>query len=107
HHLNLAHGLGTAALRSVLPSTGQVSITLNLAYLRAASDRPEDVRAAEHVEDQSNRIFLEPILRGRYPAQLLEDFRHVTAWSFIEDGDEAAISQPIDVLGVNYYTPVT
>ncbi|MCW2658091.1 MAG: beta-glucosidase, partial [Jatrophihabitans sp.] len=27
HHLNLAHGLGAAALRSVLPATGQVSLT--------------------------------------------------------------------------------
>src|SRR6478672_7630099 len=42
HHLNLAHGLGAAALRSVLPPTGQVSVTLNLANVRAASDSVAD-----------------------------------------------------------------
>ena len=40
HHLNLAHGLGSSALRAVIPATGQVSITLNLAQLRAASAIP-------------------------------------------------------------------
>jgi len=105
HHLNLGHGLAASALRGVLPSSGQVSITLNLAYVQAASERPEDVRAAEHVDAVANRAFLDPILRGEYPAQLLEDLRHVTDWSFVHDGDLAAISQPLDVLGINYYTP--
>ncbi len=109
HHLNLAHGRATSALRSVLPATGpssgQVSITLNLAYVQPASEQPEDVRAAEHVDALANRIFLDPILRGEYPAQLQDDLRHVTDWSFVRDGDTAAIAQPLDVLGINYYTP--
>ena len=105
HHLNLAHGLAASALRGVLPASGQVSITLNLAYVQAASERAEDVHAAEHVDALANRMFLDPILRGEYPATLLEDLRHVTDWSFIRDGDTAAIHQPLDVLGINYYTP--
>jgi beta-glucosidase len=105
HHLNLAHGLGVSALRSVLPATADLSITLNLAYVRPASDSPEDQDAARHVEAVSNRIFLDPILRGRYPDELLDDLRHVTDWSFVKRGDEATINQPIDVLGVNYYSP--
>ena len=105
HHLNLAHGLGASALRSVLPAGGQVSITLNLAYVQAATDRAEDVRAAEHVDALANRVFLDPILRGEYPARLVEDLSHVTDFSFVQDGDAAAIAQPLDVLGVNYYTP--
>ena len=105
HHLNLGHGLAASALRSVLPAAGQVSITLNLAYVQAASERPEDVRAAEHVDALANRMFLDPILRGEYPAPLLDELRHVTDWSFIRGGDTAAIHQPLDVLGINYYTP--
>src|SRR6185437_608441 len=50
-------------------------------------------------------IFLGPILHGQYPADLLDDLRHITDWSFIADGDEKAINAPIDILGVNYYTP--
>src|SRR6185437_10740411 len=49
--------------------------------------------------------FLEPILRGSYPEQLLADLRHATDWSFIKDGDLAAIHTAVDVLGVNFYSP--
>lgn len=106
HHLNLAHGLGTAALRSVLPADAQVSVTLNLANPRPASDSEVDVAAAQHVEGIANRIFLEPMLRGQYPQDVLSSLRHLTDWSFIRDGDEALVHGPVDVLGINYYAPV-
>ncbi|MGH8963591.1 MAG: GH1 family beta-glucosidase [Jatrophihabitantaceae bacterium] len=105
HHLNLAHGLGSSALRSTLPSGGRVSITLNLAAVQAASDSPADLRAAQHVDAASNRIFLDPILRGSYPDELITDLRHLTDFSFVRDGDLAAIHAGVDVLGVNYYSP--
>ncbi|MGH8862557.1 MAG: glycoside hydrolase family 1 protein [Jatrophihabitantaceae bacterium] len=105
HHLNLAHGLGANALRSVLPSQGRVSVTLNLAQVRPASDSDADRDAARHVDGISNRIFLDPMLRGEYPADVLADLRHVTDWAFVRDGDTALIRQPLDVLGINYYSP--
>jgi beta-glucosidase len=105
HHLNLAHGLGVAALRSALPATGRVSLTLNLAVVRGASDSDADQHAVRHVDGLSNRVFLDPVLHGRYPEDILDDLRHITDWSFIRDGDTATISAPIDVLGVNYYSP--
>jgi beta-glucosidase len=103
HHLNLAHGLGVAALRSVMPATGRVLVTLNLAHVRGASEADAD--AARHVDGITNRIFLDPVLRGSYPDDVLADLRHITDWSFIHDGDLAAINAPIDVLGINYYSP--
>ncbi len=105
HHLNLAHGLGTTALRAVLPSTVPVSVTLNLANVRAASDRPEDLDAARAADALANRIFLGPILDGAYPDDLLLYTAEVVDWAFVHDGDLAAINVPIDVLGVNYYAP--
>ncbi|PZS27716.1 MAG: beta-glucosidase [Pseudonocardiales bacterium] len=105
HHLNLGHGLGTAALRDALPSTGQVSLTLNLQQVSAASASDADRDAERHVDAVANRIFLEPVLRGRYPEDLLADLAHLTDWSFVHDGDLAAICAPIDVLGINYYFP--
>ncbi|MCU1655963.1 MAG: putative beta-glucosidase [Pseudonocardiales bacterium] len=103
HHLNLAHGLGVAALRAVLPATGRVSLTLNLAQVRGASEADRD--AVRHVDGIANRIFLDPVLRGSYPADVIDDLRHITDWSFIQDGDLTAISAPIDALGINYYSP--
>jgi beta-glucosidase len=63
--------------------------------------------ATRHVDAIANRIFLEPILRGAYPADLLSGTQHLTDWSFVADGDLAEISAPIDVLGVNFYSPST
>ena len=105
HHLNLAHGLGSSALRSVLPPSGQVSVTLNLAQVRAASDSAADRDAARHVDGISNRIWLEPMLRGQYPSDVLDDLKHITDWAFIRDGDSALINTDLDVLGINYYFP--
>jgi beta-glucosidase len=93
HHLNLAHGLAAQAL------PGQISVTLNLHHVRGEAE------AARKVDAVANRIFLGPMLNGAYPADLLEDTARITDWSFVHDGDEATIAAPLDVLGVNYYSP--
>jgi beta-glucosidase len=105
HHLNLAHGLGVQALRSVLPATTGVSVTLNIHQVVAASEEPADRAAARHADLVANRIWLDPMLRGVYPDELIEQTRHLTDWSFLRDGDTQLIHQPIDFLGVNYYNP--
>lgn len=105
HHLNLAHGRAVTALRAVVPSSTQLSITLNLAQVYAATDTPADVEAASHVDAIANRIFLDPILRGAYPSDLLHTTRHITNWAFVAEGDLTDINAPIDVLGVNFYAP--
>ncbi|HEU5008022.1 MAG TPA: GH1 family beta-glucosidase [Jatrophihabitantaceae bacterium] len=105
HHLNLAHGLGASALRTVLPPTGKVMLTVNPSVARPASDSAADRDAARHVDAVANRIFLDPVFRSRYPQDLLDDLRHLTDWSFIRDGDARLIGVPIDALGVNFYTP--
>jgi beta-glucosidase len=105
HHLNLAHGRAVSALRATSRPGTQVSITLNLAQVRPASDSAADQAAAQHVDAIANRVFLDPILRGLYPSDLLHGTRHLTDWSFVHDGDLAEISAPIDVVGVNFYAP--
>ncbi|MCW2758911.1 MAG: bglB1 [Nocardioidaceae bacterium] len=105
HHLNLAHGRATTALRGVLPADVQLSVTLNLHQVTAATDSPEDRAAARLADALGNRIFLDPMLRGHYPDDLREGTRELTDWSFVHDGDEAEICAPIDFLGVNYYMP--
>jgi beta-glucosidase len=53
----------------------------------------------------SNRLFLDPVLRGRYPADVQADTLAITDWSFVRADDLAVIGTPIDALGVNYYQP--
>lgn len=105
HHLNLAHGRAVTALRAVVPPSTQLSITLNLAQVYPVTDAPADVDAAAHVDSIANRIFLDPILRGAYPSDLLHTTRHITNWAFVAEGDLTDINAPIDVLGVNFYAP--
>jgi beta-glucosidase len=105
HHLNLAHGMAAQVLRASVPSTAELSLTLNLHAIRALSDAPEDVDAARRIDAVGNRIFLDPVFHGRLPADLVEDTESITDWAFVRDGDLDVISTPIDSLGINYYSP--
>ncbi|MFC8263655.1 GH1 family beta-glucosidase [Streptomyces sp. NPDC057291] len=106
HHLNLAHGRAIEVLRGRLPAGAQTSVTLNLHQVRPLTDSAADADAARRIDAVGNRIFTGPMLRGAYPEDLIADTSHVVDWSkLVHDGDLAAISRPVDVLGVNYYTP--
>ncbi|MFG3286566.1 GH1 family beta-glucosidase [Streptomyces sp. NPDC048111] len=104
HHLNLAHGLATSALRAVLPSRDQVAVSLNSAVIRPRSQEPADLEAVRRIDDLANGVFHGPMLHGAYPAGLFADTASVTDWSFVHEGDLRAIQQPLDALGLNYYT---
>jgi beta-glucosidase len=100
HHLLLSHGWAVQAIRGAAPDA-LVGITLNLSHAYPASATPEDEAAAWEVDGEGNRWFLDPIFRGAYPADLLE--RSEIVAPFVRDGDLAAISAPLDFLGVNNY----
>ena len=98
HHLNLAHGLMTEALRDELGERAQIAVTLNLQINRGDAD------AVHRTDLIGNRVFLDPMLRGRYPDELFAVTKGICDWSFIKDGDLKQIHQPIDMLGINYYS---
>lgn len=106
HHLNLAHGLAARVIRELVPDA-TVSITLNVHAFRPASDSPEDAAAVARVDALANRIFLDPVLRGTYPDELLAEGASVTDWSFIRPGDAEVAGAGVDVLGLNYYMVTT
>ncbi|GAB7186641.1 GH1 family beta-glucosidase [Kitasatospora sp. Ki12] len=105
HHLNLGHGLAVSALRGVLPATARLSVSLNLHAVRPLTPSEADRDAARRIDAVGNRVFLGPMLEGAYPEDLLADTAHLTDWSFVRAGDPKEIQQPLDWLGVNYYTP--
>ncbi|MDT0443295.1 GH1 family beta-glucosidase [Streptomyces johnsoniae] len=105
HHLNLAHGLGVQALRAALPRNAEIGVTLNPVVARPRTDAPADVDAARRIDALQTRIFSGPLLHGSYPEDLRQDTARVSDWSFLRAGDEAAIHQPLDFLGLNYYQP--
>jgi beta-glucosidase len=102
HHLNLAHGLAIQALKPLVSNDPAFSITLNLHVLRGEGETgPEAVR---QIDALANRVFLGPLLTGAYPADVVEDTKGITDWAFVKPGDTEIIHQPLDVLGVNYYS---
>jgi beta-glucosidase len=103
HHLLLGHGLATTAMRAHGDTNSSFGITLNVSQITAASDDPADVDAARRADGMNNRLFFDPLLKGSYPADTLEDIQAVTDGSYIQDGDLEAIHVPLDCLGINYY----
>ena len=105
HHLNLAHGFGGRAVRAHLGDAATLSLTLNLHVARPDDpSKPEDVDAARQIDALANRAFLNPVLDGYYPQDLLDDTAHVTDWSFVHEGDLEITHTGLDVLGVNFYS---
>ena len=103
HHLLLGHGLTVQALRQADPAL-QLGLTLNLTPVSPARPGdPDDLEAVRQIDGQCNRIFLDPIFRGRYPADVLTDVAGLGLEQHIHVGDLEIISTPIDALGVNYY----
>ena len=103
HHLLLAHGTALRAMRAVA-SGGQIGFAPNLYLVIPASDSPADQDAARRIDGLQNRLFLDPVLLGRYPEDVLADLARVTDASWLQPGDEEVIGTPVDLLGVNYYS---
>lgn len=109
HHQHLAHGLAAAAVRSSAASQErvdalQLGITLNLttAVPNDPAD-PVDREAARRIDGLWNRMYLEPLLLGAYPDDVLDDLREYRFDELVHEGDLAVIAQPLDFLGVNHY----
>ncbi|WP_206696889.1 GH1 family beta-glucosidase [Marinomonas algicola] len=102
HHILLAHGLALPVLRKNAPSA-QVGIVLNMNRSYAASESSEDQFAGLMRETLDNQFFIEPLMKGQYPNILQVVAPHYLP-AMVLEGDMDIISQPIDFLGLNYYT---
>jgi beta-glucosidase len=104
HHLLLGHGLATQALRDA--GAAEVGITLDLHPVRVLGDggSGELERGRLTTDAAANGIYLEPVLHGRYPVHAPEAL--LPPPSLVADGDLETINQPLDFLGVNYYSPI-
>jgi beta-glucosidase len=100
HHLLRAHAEAVKAYRA--EGRHRVGIVVNLEPKYAASDSPDDRAATARADAYMNRQYLDPLFFGRYPDELREIFGE--AWPEWPADDVAQIRQPIDFLGVNYYT---
>ncbi len=100
HNLMLAHGAAVQAYRA--EGKHRIGIVVNLAPKHPASQAPEDIAATRREDAYMNRQYLDPVLLGSYPEEMHEIFGD--AWPDIPASDMARIRQPIDFVGINYYT---
>ena len=99
HHVLLSHGRAARAYRDG-GGTGEIGITLDLTHV---SGEPA---AARRLDGHRNRWFLDAVLRGTYPMDMVELYeKRVGPLDFVHDGDLHEIGAPIDFLGVNFYQP--
>lgn len=101
HHLLVSHGVALQALRAQ-HCAAPLGIVLNQSPIHPATDCPADLAKARLDDGLTIRWYMDALLRGNYPDDILEflgdDAPRVTA------GDMETIRQPLDFLGINYYT---
>jgi beta-glucosidase len=100
HHLLRAHGAAVSAYRAL--GRHRIGIVVNLEPKYAASDDAADRAATERADAYMNLQYLDPVLLGRYPDALQAIFGD--AWPSWPAEDLASIAQPVDFVGINYYT---
>jgi beta-glucosidase len=104
HHLNLAHGYATAAIRSVQPDA-QIGVTNIIADLVPAH-AVRDSAAVARLDAINHQLFLSPVYRGEYPELLRELLEPYGFAELVQPGDLEAISARTDFAGVNHYQRV-
>ncbi|KOV83152.1 GH1 family beta-glucosidase [Nocardia sp. NRRL S-836] len=104
HHLLLGHGLAADTIRATVPDA-KVGITLNMyPIIPVDPSDPADLDVARRLDGLQQRIFLDPLLRGEYPADIVADLEPFGFSEHVRDGDLDVISAPMAMLGVNYYS---
>lgn len=101
HHLLMAHGLAVQALRALVPRV-KLGIVLNMAPTHPARLNAADQAKAQLEDGLLVRWYMDPLFRGHYPQDVLE---HLGADApDVKLEELRLIRQPLDFLGINYYT---
>jgi beta-glucosidase len=103
HHVALGHGLAVQAIRAHARSGTKVGPAENIEICIPAIETPANVRAAEIATRELNAGYLTAILEGKYTDGFLT-YAGANAPKFTAE-DLAAISSPIDFVGLNVYMP--
>jgi beta-glucosidase len=100
HHLLRAHGAAVQAYRA--EGRHQIGLVVNLEPKYSATASAADQAATAQADAYMNRQYLDPALLGHYPPEMRDLFDE--AWPEWPAGDFKLVCQPLDFIGVNYYT---
>jgi beta-glucosidase len=100
HHVLTGHGAAIQAMRALgLKNLGAVC---NFEFAHPVDNTPQAAKAAQLYDGIYNRFFLGGLFKGEYPADVMEGLEPHMPKGF--EDDFAQIGQPLDWLGLNYYT---
>ena len=100
HHLMLAHARAVRAYREV--GRHRIGLVVNLEPKDSSSQEPLDLEATQRADAYMNRQYLDAALLGRYPEEMRGIFG--SAWPEFPAAELESLREPIDFLGINYYT---
>jgi beta-glucosidase len=100
HNIMRASGAGIEAYRAV--GRHRIGVVFNIEPKYPASDHPKDLAATRRAQAYMNEQFADPALLGSYPPELKDIFED--AWPDFPSDDFSLTKQPVDFVGVNYYT---
>lgn len=100
HNLLRGHGLAVQAFRA--DGRGEIGLVVNIEPKFAYSSDPADRSAMKRAHAYMNCQFLDPALLGAYPEEMEEVYRE--HWPRFPESDLRLIQQPIDFVGLNYYS---
>jgi beta-glucosidase len=101
YRLLLSHARSMTVLRS--HQAKNPGIVLNLTNV--IGEGAELQEAVTHLDGLHNRIWLDPLAGRGIPADMIKRTESFVDWSFVKQSELDEIAQPIDWLGINYYTP--
>ena len=100
HNLMRAHGAAVKAYREI--GKHEIGLVVNIEPKYPSTDSAADAEAVRRAHGYMNEQYLDPALLGSYPPVLKEIFGD--AWPEWPAEDMALIKQPLDFIGINYYT---
>ncbi len=100
HGMMLAHAAAVRAYREA--GRHAIGLVANVVPMDPATDSAADRAAAHRSDAWTNRMYLDAALLGHYPEGARELFG--AAWPEFPADELARLPQPLDWLGVNYYT---
>ena len=100
HNLMRASGAAIQAYRAV--GRHEIGVVFNIEPKYPASQSADDIAAAQRAHAYMNEQFADPALLGSYPPELKTIFGD--AWPDFPAGDFQLTRQPVDFVGINYYT---
>ncbi len=102
HYLLRSHGAAMKIIRRNVPDA-KAGITVNLAPHMPATNHPDDVRVALRGDGFQNRWYLDPVFKGQYPPDIVEEVMAQGGLAGIDLNEVREAQQPADFLGINYY----